>query len=94
MKRAAPHLEIERGHGLEDGGKHAQQVDDGQGDTVALGVQQPGDDGDADEAEGRHHIGDVGHHMRAVALVLQLQARRSQVELHGSTCTFMPAHIT
>lgn len=48
-------------------------------------VQQPADDGDAQEAERGHDVGNAGVRVAVrVALVLQLQPRRAQVELRGA----------
>lgn len=45
-------------------------------------IEQPADDGDAQEAKGGHDIGDAGVGVPwRVALVLQLQPRRTQIEL-------------
>ena len=65
-------------------GGHGSGVPPGLTQRPHLLVQQPADDGDADEAERRHDVGNVGDHMRRIALVLQLQPRGAQVELRGA----------
>lgn len=81
------YLESEGRHGLTQGSQDSKEIDGGHGGAVALLIQQPGHEGDAQEAKGRNDIGKGCIVVCCVAFVLQLKTSSSQIKLHTNQAT-------